>query len=463
MSETENYEYITNHIDIDNFIDYSILEIFVGNHDWPYNNIKIWHQKPSSKWRFLLFDTDFAFGGGVQEAQYKNPHFNSFNYSLHYYNTYLVNEKPIVWREMMKRLLINEKFRKQFLNRFADLMNSNLEPAKIMGTMNQLSQTLEPEINRHIERWEKSTIPWYTLSDWNSAINQMKEYIEGSGESKPRRDYVFEHLTNYFDDIDGTSTITIEPPCGGTVSINTVTPSSPPWSGTYFNNIPITLSATANNGFEFVQWSDGSTEAVYEKTLTNSENMKALFKRKESNRVKNHDASQSLNYWVASSELVKTDDEVGDKMFFLATGTTLAQQIDVTCEQELISKGALMISTHAEAKAASNAMASLTVEFMNQNNETIAITDSSSSPAWEGIQMKKIPVPSATTSIKLILSADVESNRRINGHVLFDNVSLIHYNRFDAIAKNQKDITKPKLYSSNERVREPPHRRIYKS
>ena len=57
LSDSANYAYISNLVNLDNFIDYQILETFVANTDWPANNMRCW-QSDGSKWRFAFFDGD---------------------------------------------------------------------------------------------------------------------------------------------------------------------------------------------------------------------------------------------------------------------------------------------------------------------------------------------------------------------------------------------------------------------
>lgn len=67
LSDTVHYNYIKTRVDVDNFMDYQIAEIFAGNRDWPDNNIKYWRLRTTEfepnapngqdgRWRWLMFD-----------------------------------------------------------------------------------------------------------------------------------------------------------------------------------------------------------------------------------------------------------------------------------------------------------------------------------------------------------------------------------------------------------------------
>src|SRR5690606_24769712 len=75
LSNVSNYNYVTTQLDPDNFIDHFLSCIYVGNVDWPHNNIEFWRKKTASyqpnapyghdgRWRWIAKDLDFGFGYG---------------------------------------------------------------------------------------------------------------------------------------------------------------------------------------------------------------------------------------------------------------------------------------------------------------------------------------------------------------------------------------------------------------
>ena len=58
LIENHHYEYVTELVDIPNFIDYNISQIFLSNTDWPNNNIKFWKTQKNGKWRWIMTDCD---------------------------------------------------------------------------------------------------------------------------------------------------------------------------------------------------------------------------------------------------------------------------------------------------------------------------------------------------------------------------------------------------------------------
>ncbi|MBK7500359.1 MAG: CotH kinase family protein [Ignavibacteriales bacterium] len=52
---------------MDEYIDYQIAQIYAANGDWPGSNMKLWRERTAgSKWRWMIYDLDFTFGGNAQ-------------------------------------------------------------------------------------------------------------------------------------------------------------------------------------------------------------------------------------------------------------------------------------------------------------------------------------------------------------------------------------------------------------
>ena len=61
LSNDANFEYIRQRIDLKHYALYQASNIYINNTDWPGNNIKFW-KHPDTKWRWIMYDTDFGFG-----------------------------------------------------------------------------------------------------------------------------------------------------------------------------------------------------------------------------------------------------------------------------------------------------------------------------------------------------------------------------------------------------------------
>lgn len=78
LSLERNWEVVEKTIDVVNFAKYMAIEYYIGNIDWPDNNVKVYqyvsneeHENDTvfdGRFRYLLFDTDYGFGLLFQDA-----------------------------------------------------------------------------------------------------------------------------------------------------------------------------------------------------------------------------------------------------------------------------------------------------------------------------------------------------------------------------------------------------------
>jgi len=175
LSIDEHYEYIKTRMDVDNYIDFLIVQLYFGNIDWPGSNTKYWRErKEGAKWRWILFDLDNTCFDYT---------FNSLEYATFDGDTSWQNPS---WSTLLFRnLLKNEKFEDQFLNRFSHHLNNTLQRDNMITQLGAFIDLYELGIDLHIQRWNfpRSHDGW--LGDINYALHkfmdrrpcQMTEYI----------------------------------------------------------------------------------------------------------------------------------------------------------------------------------------------------------------------------------------------------------------------------------------------
>jgi hypothetical protein len=160
-----NYEYVISQIDVDNYIDYTIAELFFINLDWPANNMKLWRELPNGKWRWVLYDLDACFG---------NENGNMFIHSTR-------NDSSITWPNspastfLFRNLLKNEMFQNQFINRYADILNENFDTGFMVNKLDSIKEVYSPEIAGHIGRWNYPN----SFNKWEEDIeDDLKSFLQ---------------------------------------------------------------------------------------------------------------------------------------------------------------------------------------------------------------------------------------------------------------------------------------------
>jgi hypothetical protein len=237
LANNANYNLVKEQVDIDNFILYNLFQIFVDNTDWPGNNVKYW-KAHGGKWRWILFDTDFGFG----RWNPNNFEFNTLEFALEPNGPNWPNPP---WSTLfLRRLMVNQNFRHQFINQFADEMNSTLLPSRLSATLTQAMNHVSSEIPDHFNRWGASPF------GWNNVITGMRNFAQR------RPAFVKNHILSEFN-LPAFHRIAIRNTQldRGYVIINSLTiDEESNWSGDYFQSVPIRLTAIPHPGSSFSHW-----------------------------------------------------------------------------------------------------------------------------------------------------------------------------------------------------------------
>jgi hypothetical protein len=239
-----NYNYLLSKIDMKSFIDYTITQSYFGNNDAFFNNYGYWRYKgPSSactncvkdgKWRWYLFDMDLSY--------------RSYNLPFQYFYA------PTGINYYYRYIKVNSSFKTAFVNRYADLMNSNFDANNVNNVIDSLKNGLNAEMPFQISRWKMPS----SLTHWTNEINNLKLF------ANQRKSQTITAIQNEFG-IAGTYNLNVitNNQTQGYIKINSIdilptTPGLPNntsnWTGTYFDNIPIQITAKPKLGFKFTHW-----------------------------------------------------------------------------------------------------------------------------------------------------------------------------------------------------------------
>lgn len=136
LSDPNEYKQACQLIDVDCFIDYYCFQLFVANNDWPNNNMRCW-QTHNDKWRWIFFDGDYCL------TDYPNMLANTL------YNDENKDISTLIFTE----LLMNEKFRNQFYERFGHLLTHEFDSKNTKRFFNTCIKSFEKEIDPHFNRF----------------------------------------------------------------------------------------------------------------------------------------------------------------------------------------------------------------------------------------------------------------------------------------------------------------------
>ena len=268
-----NYAWVQTQMEVDSWIDYKASETFYCR--WDIGNHRLWRpHTDTGRWRWLIFDQDVGYGGFWQQPLAAPWTFNMLAYNLepagpwtNYQPGNDHNAPPLTFQ--LRAMLTNPDFKRAFINRFADLMNSTLSAPRMTSIISRMAAEISPEMAEHCARW-RAPADWPT---WTNNVAWLHQFATN------RATYARQQITNQFA-LRGTVTVTlrISDPNAGVIQFNTLKlapPTNGPWSGIYFRDNAVTFSAQAYNGYRFKNWTGlaGPPATNITNTLTLSGNL----------------------------------------------------------------------------------------------------------------------------------------------------------------------------------------------
>lgn len=231
------YEEINNLIDVNEFLNYFLSEIYVVNRDWPGGNVKAWKPKSGGRWRWILYDTDFGFSLYEQ------------NYSTRSIAT-LAN-KSATFKGMMQ----NEKIKNRFLAKCCVHLATTFSAERMNKILDSLVNNVQQEALVYEEYLSKNKKVEGSFEDNIATIRRFLDRRVPAIYKDIKATYGPDSLrTRIFSSLKNARFLLNEEP----INMND-------FSGLYFQDTPCEIEAIAPAGYLFDHWvvtRDGVTEVV---------------------------------------------------------------------------------------------------------------------------------------------------------------------------------------------------------
>lgn len=306
-------------VDLEYYTDYICAQSWIADTDWPYNNIKIFRgPETKNRWRFGIVDVEWS----LQPQGWTSGDFNHIEYITNY-------DPNLMFIHLWQKAMENQTYKNYFINRFADLMNTAWLPDSTNAIANGIYNSTRPELERSFARWGQGDI--------NSTDNAHQIMLQ---ELTNRSDYVRQHIVNqHILPKQVTVTLNVSPANAGIIKISTIVPKEFPWTGVYFDGVPVTIEAIPYAGYTFDKW-DANTiitqlnNAKFNNVITKNCTFYAHFKTKQNseqivvseinyNSAPNLDAEDWVEFWNYNSTLEAnltgcyfTDSDIKNKYYF---------------------------------------------------------------------------------------------------------------------------------------------------
>lgn len=255
LTADEKYEVLSQLIDMQSFIDFFSINIYLCNMNISEEeNYILWRtiepeasEYGDTKWRWLLYDLECVETLALEYYGYEErAAINSFTHPMDW-SLYVMDENSV-----FAGLKECEAFRKQFIISFLDIANVNFAP----------------------ERVEELLSRYYVDMSWKENF-----FLK-------RFDYIVEDLKEEFS-LTGTLeevVLSVNQTGAGSILLNTseLTMDEEEWSGKYYTDYPVTVTAVAKEGFRFVRWEgtyEGDEETLEAPVIPGGVRLKAVFEK----------------------------------------------------------------------------------------------------------------------------------------------------------------------------------------
>ncbi len=256
MGDAAAFAYVDEQLSWKSLVDYFCLNSYTVCADWLNWNTGWWRgMDPNGdkrKWRYILWDMDATFG------HYTN--FTGIPNQTPDADPCAAEQLPDPGGEghtliLEKLIAENQMVHDYYVNRYVDLGNTLFSCANMIPFLDSLVNIIAPEMPGQIARWGGS------MAQWEANVQNMRNFIE------TRCVAIEEGLVDCYD-LEGPFDVVfnVDPPLSGAIAINSITPDTYPFSGTYYGGIPTTLAPIPETGWVFSHWEVFSTNTILPST-----------------------------------------------------------------------------------------------------------------------------------------------------------------------------------------------------
>ncbi len=253
LADPANYAHLTTQINVANFTDYAILQLYFG---FPGGDL-VAVRPQGGRWFWI-------YGGGGAASVRAGGYASRFAHRPEAALAALPGgAAEDEFALLLRALLANPAYRAEFARRAADVMNTALAPSVMQNRVTRLADHLSEDIAAELARWP---LPASIRPD-DGDPRAVWEQNVGALRSKfvPRRpDVLRERVADLADLMNppGVTTVRFEssPPEGGTIYVNGISARAlPAQRGVYFVGDALSLIAAPAPGQRLVRWAGGES------------------------------------------------------------------------------------------------------------------------------------------------------------------------------------------------------------
>lgn len=256
------FEEFCKHVDVENYLQYYAIKLYVGDKDWPYNNVKAYKYVPNNKEDITFASSDeympFSYSSAKDEnicdGRYRYLLFDS-DYSFHLqdrYTSYAYNEDNLAilsnnaQSPIFSNLMSREDCRSYFINVLCDLMNDSFSYDNIEHTLERLDKYRRAELEYFLINSD-AVDETATIQTVDENLNTILEF------AKNRPEAMHSFIQSDFP-VSTPYTIKVDMPYTASLSVNTIEEVYDGFEGIYYASNGLTLQAGTDIGHSFADF-----------------------------------------------------------------------------------------------------------------------------------------------------------------------------------------------------------------
>lgn len=320
-TDEDSYAEIEKLVDIEEYINYVAVEFYLASTDYPQNNIKGFRDRNDGRFRFVLFDIDFAFDTNDPFGNFANKQiytFNALRGSGDNFNTGDRWTLEIEFVTLFLNMMKNEQFRKRFIDAYAVITGSVFEPNRCRDIAYEIANIVNPALR----------VGGETTFSTSKITNNLTSNMQTS-----RINQLVTFLNNRYGGATTQQTVTLASEMEqGRLMVNDMPVPMNTFSGKLF--YPVTVKAIAPTGYTFNGWKNQngtivSRDANYDLNEGQTFNLTASFKKTSAAQLAKTDYHPIKINEVCANESSMYINDLGKKSDWFELYNTTDQDYDI--------------------------------------------------------------------------------------------------------------------------------------
>ena len=244
MGDPTAFAYMESQLNWKSLVDYFVLNSYIVSRDWLNWNTGWWRGLnplgDGQRWRYILWDMDACFGHYANFTNMPDITVNADPCNVENLPDPGGQGHTIILQKILNE---NEAAYTYYVNRYIDLGNTVFSCDNMLPFLDSLVNLIAPEMPAQVARWGGS------IAGWQANVQAMRTFIE------TRCVVIQEGLIDCYE-LEGPFDVTfnVNPPGAGSIRINSITPDTYPFSGTYYGGINTELAPIPEPGWVFSHW-----------------------------------------------------------------------------------------------------------------------------------------------------------------------------------------------------------------